>query len=104
MDPRYEREVTSLFHLICSMVNGRQAEVSMQGLQILNNDTILMNYVIHHSQRLRIVEECLNQTRMDFNNNNNTSFHTFYLHVETHWNESIREIGEALFDHLLDYV
>ena len=63
MDPRYERDVTALFDLICSVVNGKQAEVSMQGLQILNNDTILLNFILHHPQRLRMVEECLNRAR-----------------------------------------
>ncbi|KAK8799410.1 hypothetical protein WA538_002978 [Blastocystis sp. DL] len=80
-----EEDVTALFAWLCRLVNGAQAEVSLQALRIFDNDTVLSNYIVHDAVRVRMIEECLSKN-----------------HV--HWNDTIREIGESLFDHLLDYV
>ena len=51
-------------YFLCKLVNGDQAEVGLQALQILDTDVILMNYVVHENQRLRMIEECLNKNRI----------------------------------------
>ena len=95
-EPMCYDDVSRLFSLLCKLVNGDQAELSLQALQIFDTDVIMMNYIVHENQRLRMIEECLNRNR------NIYCYH--YDKVEFHWNESIRVIGESLFDHLLDYV
>ena len=62
-EPMCCEDVSRLFSLLCKLVNGDQAEVSLQALQIFDTDVILMNYIVHENQRLRMIEECLNKNR-----------------------------------------
>ena len=64
MEPMYYEDISRLFVFLCKLVNGDQAEVGLQALQILDTDVILMDYVVHENQRLRMIEECLNKNRI----------------------------------------
>ena len=59
----FEKDVTSLFVFLCHLVNASQAEISMQALQIIDSDYVLMNYIVHNDQRIRLVEQCLHDNR-----------------------------------------
>lgn len=84
-DGKFEDDVTTLLAWLCKLVNGNQAEICMQAIQILDSDRILIKYIVCKPYRVRMVEHCLNQNH-------------------DHWNEAIREVTESLFDHLLDYL
>lgn len=58
-----EEDVTALFAWLCRLVNGAQAEVSLQALRIFDNDTVLSNYIVHDAVRVRMIEECLSKNR-----------------------------------------
>lgn len=68
MESMFEREITMLLSWICKLVNGNQAEISMQGIQILDSDRVLLNYIVCKPYRVRMVEQCLNQNRRDGGN------------------------------------
>ena len=55
--------MTALFAWLCRLVNGAQAEVSLQALRIFDNDTVLTNYIVHDAVRVRMIEECLSRNR-----------------------------------------
>ena len=56
-------DVTSLFVFLCHLVNANHAEIGMQALEILDSDHVLMTYIVHSDQRIRIVEQCLHNNR-----------------------------------------
>ena len=61
----FERDITALLSWICKLVNGNQAEICMQGIQILDSDRVLLNYIVCKPYRVRMVEQCLSQNRRD---------------------------------------
>ncbi|CBK24918.2 uncharacterized protein [Blastocystis hominis] len=59
----FEGEITALLEWICKLVNGNQAEICMQGIQILDSDRVLLKYIVCKPYRVRMVEQCLNRNR-----------------------------------------
>ena len=49
MDGKFEEDVTSLLAWLCKLVNGNQAEICMQAIQILDSDRILIKYTKHEA-------------------------------------------------------
>ena len=63
MDGKFEDDVTTLLAWLCKLVNGNQAEICMQAIQILDSDRVLIKYIVCKPYRVRMVEHCLNQNR-----------------------------------------
>ena len=59
----FESEITALLEWICKLVNGNQAEICMQDIQILDSDRVLLKFIVCKPYRVRMVEQCLIRNR-----------------------------------------
>ena len=50
----FEGEITALLEWICKLVNGNQAEICMQGIQILDSDRVLLKYIVCKPYRFAV--------------------------------------------------
>ena len=63
MNEQYEQDMNRVFSRILRVVNERHADCGLRALALLNSDRILLNYIMEHPQRVRLVEKCLQSIR-----------------------------------------
>ena len=95
LSSEFANEINHVILWLITLVNQNHAEIALKSLTILNNNYILLNYIVNDEERLREIENCLNR---------NSIFIEVDLIVGNYWNDVIKQVGDELFDHLLDYV
>ena len=64
INPEFEEDLTSVITWLTNLVNQHHAEIAHRCLNILNNNFILLNYVVNHDSRVHAIERCLNKNRI----------------------------------------
>lgn len=95
LNTEFKKEMDVLLGKIQKMAVGSHIDCCIECLTFLSNKRILIHYFLSDSDRLRNLEKCLHSARIFLNWN---------VIVENHWNDTIREKGEDLFDLLLDFM
>lgn len=61
LNAEYEEDLNHVFYWLAQLINQSHAEIALKSLNILNNDYILLNYIINHQNRIRHIEMSLNK-------------------------------------------
>lgn len=64
LNSEFEEDLTNLFLWMNQLINQSHAEIALKCLNILNNDFILLNYIINYEWRIRSIEISLNKNRI----------------------------------------